>query len=67
MSFEYVKLKKNPNCKVCGSHPEITGLVDYFEFCGVPGLDHAEGKMGAGWGITALQLAKKRKRGDKSS
>ena len=65
MSFEYVKLKKNPNCKVCGPHPEITGLVDYFEFCGVPGLDHAEGSLGAGWELTALQLAKKLKRGDK--
>ncbi|MBE3119222.1 MAG: molybdopterin-synthase adenylyltransferase MoeB [Candidatus Atribacteria bacterium] len=65
MSFEYVKLKKNLNCKVCGLHPEITGLVDYFEFCGVPSLDHAEGSLGAGWELTALQLAKKLKRGDK--
>ncbi len=65
MSFEYVKLKKNPNCKVCGPHPEIAGLVDYFEFCGVPSLDHAEGSLGAGWELTALQLAKKLKRGDK--
>jgi adenylyltransferase/sulfurtransferase len=66
MSFEYVKLKKNPSCKACGSHPEITGLVDYFEFCGVPGLDRTEGSMGAGREITALQLAKKLKRGDKT-
>ena len=65
MSFEYVKLKKNPNCKICGPHPEITALVDYFEFCGVPGLDHAEGSTGTGWELTALQLAKKLKRGDK--
>ncbi|MCX6035682.1 MAG: ThiF family adenylyltransferase, partial [Chloroflexi bacterium] len=58
MSFEYVKLKKNPDCKVCGPHPEITALVDYFEFCGVPGLDHAEGPTGAGRDITARELAK---------
>lgn len=65
MSFEFVKLKKDPNCKACGPHPEVTGLVDYFEFCGVPGLDHAEGSTGAGWELTALQLAKKLKRGEK--
>lgn len=65
MSFEYVKLKKNPACKVCGSHPEITALVDYFEFCGVPGLDHLEPLTDAQWNITALQLAERLKRGEK--
>jgi adenylyltransferase/sulfurtransferase len=65
MSFDYVKLKKNPGCKVCGPHPEITALVDYFEFCGVPGLDHTEGPADAKWNITALHLSKRLKRGDK--
>ncbi len=65
MSFEYVKLKKNPACKVCSSHPKITALVDYFEFCGVPGLDHLEGPTDAEWNITALQLGERLKRGDK--
>ncbi len=65
MTFEYVKLKKNPNCKVCGPHPEVTALIDYNEFCGVPGIVHDEGSTDAGWDITARQLAKKLKRGDK--
>jgi adenylyltransferase/sulfurtransferase len=65
MSFEYVKLKKNPDCKVCGPHPEITGLIDYFEFCGVPGLDHPETQTAAEWNISALELASRIKRGDK--
>ena len=65
LSFEYVKLKKNTNCKVCGPNPEITGLVDYFDFCGVPGLDHTINSKVADWELTALQLAKKLKRGDK--
>jgi len=65
MSFEYVKLKKNPECKVCGAHPEITGLVDYFEFCGVPGFDHVEGPANADWNISARELANKLKRGEK--
>ncbi len=64
MSFEYVKLKKNPKCKVCGPHPEITTLIDYFEFCGVPGLEHGEGSAGNDWDITAAELAEKIERGD---
>ena len=32
MSFEFVTLRKNPACKVCGAHPEITGLIDYENF-----------------------------------
>src|SRR5688572_3838589 len=42
MSFEYVKLKKNPNCAMCGEKPTITELIDYEAFCGVPGHDHEE-------------------------
>ncbi|MBM3152322.1 MAG: molybdopterin-synthase adenylyltransferase MoeB, partial [Chloroflexi bacterium] len=57
MSFEYVTLKKNPGCKVCGPYPEITALIDYNEFCGVPGLVHDEGSAGRGWDITARELA----------
>jgi adenylyltransferase/sulfurtransferase len=57
MSFEYVTLKKNSRCKICGSHPEVTALVDYFEFCGVPGLEHDEGSAGKEWDITPLELS----------
>jgi len=63
MSFEYVKLKKNPNCKVCGPNPEVTELIDYEEFCGVPGHDHEEGSAGEQWDISAPELAE-RLRGD---
>ena len=64
MSFEYVRLKKNPKCRVCGTHPEITALVDYDEFCGVPGLGHDEGSTGADWDITAPALAERLRRGE---
>jgi molybdopterin/thiamine biosynthesis adenylyltransferase/rhodanese-related sulfurtransferase len=57
MTFEYVKLKKNPGCKVCGPHPEVIALIDYNEFCGVPGLEHAEGSAGREWDITAGELS----------
>jgi molybdopterin/thiamine biosynthesis adenylyltransferase/rhodanese-related sulfurtransferase len=37
MKFRELKLRKNPNCPVCGEHPTITGLIDYNEFCGIRG------------------------------
>ena len=39
MSFRELKLKKNPDCKVCGENPEVTELIDYDEFCGVSSKD----------------------------
>lgn len=35
MEFREVKLRRNPQCPVCGDHPTITQLVDYDEFCGL--------------------------------
>ena len=61
LSFQTVKLHKNPECKVCGEHPEITGLIDYEAFCGVPAHDHDEGSAGDEWDITASQLSSRLK------
>jgi adenylyltransferase/sulfurtransferase len=57
MSFDFVNLRKNPKCRVCGPNADIKELIDYEEFCGVPRRDHDEGSAGAGWDIDALQLA----------
>jgi adenylyltransferase/sulfurtransferase len=35
MEFREVRLKRNPDCPVCGEHPTITELVDYEAFCGL--------------------------------
>jgi adenylyltransferase/sulfurtransferase len=35
MNFRTLKLRKNPNCPMCGTH-EIKELIDYDQFCGVP-------------------------------
>ena len=64
MSFDFVKLRKNPKCKVCSAEPEITELIDYEAFCGVPSYDHDEGAVGGGWDITAVDLAERLKTGD---
>jgi len=37
MRFRELKLKKNPDCPLCGKHPTITKLIDYEEFCGIRG------------------------------
>jgi sulfur-carrier protein adenylyltransferase/sulfurtransferase len=39
MKFRELKLRKNPDCVVCGTHPTITKLIDYEEFCGIRGQE----------------------------
>src|SRR5258707_1167236 len=39
MKFRELKLRKNPDCVVCGTHPTVTKLIDYDEFCGLRGQD----------------------------
>ena len=35
MRFRELKLRKNPECPVCGDHPPVTELIDYQNFCGI--------------------------------
>ncbi len=35
--FREVKIRRDPNCPVCGEHPTIRKLIDYEQFCGVSG------------------------------
>jgi len=35
MRFRELKLRKNPECPVCGDHPTVTALIDYQHFCGI--------------------------------
>ena len=35
MRFRELKLRKNPECSVCGSNPTVTQLIDYQQFCGI--------------------------------
>ncbi len=64
MTFEYVKLRRNPHCKVCGEHPVVTELIDYEAFCGVPGHDRESGSAGAEWDITPGELAARLESGE---
>jgi adenylyltransferase/sulfurtransferase len=60
MTFDEVKLRKNPNCLVCSDHPTVTELIDYEQFCGMPMNDHqTEVSAGAGLDITVQELKSK--------
>src|SRR5689334_13666608 len=37
MKFRELKLRKNPDCPMCGKNRTIHQLIDYYEFCGVRG------------------------------
>jgi adenylyltransferase/sulfurtransferase len=44
MSFREFKVRRNPNCPVCGDRPTVTKLIDYEQFCGVRGAEPAAPK-----------------------
>jgi molybdopterin/thiamine biosynthesis adenylyltransferase/rhodanese-related sulfurtransferase len=64
LRFDRVKLKKNPQCKVCSPNPEVTELIDYEAFCGVPGHDREEGRLDSEWEIEPHELDRRIKNGD---
>src|SRR3569833_461020 len=35
MKFRELKLRKNPDCPVCGENPTVKELIDYQQFCGI--------------------------------
>ena len=48
MEFRAVRIRRDPECVVCGDHPTVTALIDYDEFCGFPGGGHAVAGTPAG-------------------
>src|SRR5450432_1452522 len=69
MRFRELKLRKNPECPVCGDHRTITKLIDYNQFCGVPQEDpqqasQQETKVTEGE-IEVTEVKEKLDRGDK--
>jgi molybdopterin/thiamine biosynthesis adenylyltransferase/rhodanese-related sulfurtransferase len=39
MKFREMKLRKNPECPICGDHRTIHELIDYQQFCGMPNVE----------------------------
>ncbi|HMK08479.1 MAG TPA: molybdopterin-synthase adenylyltransferase MoeB [Anaerolineales bacterium] len=65
MSFDRVRLRKNPACSVCSAAPVVTDLIDYEAFCGVPGHDREGEAPAAAWDIEPEELRDRLARGDR--
>jgi adenylyltransferase/sulfurtransferase len=62
MSYRTVRVKKDPECAICGKNPTITGLIDYDAFCGTLSADAQQAASGST--ITATELKDMLDRGD---
>ena len=64
LKFREFKLRRDPNCPVCGTHPTITELIDYEQFCGIPQAQAAEAEESLVPSIRPEELKAKMDRGD---
>jgi molybdopterin/thiamine biosynthesis adenylyltransferase/rhodanese-related sulfurtransferase len=64
MKFRELRLRKNPECPVCGEHPTVTKLIDYAEFCGIRGEEAPMSETSVPE-ITPRELKSRLDRGDK--
>ena len=67
MKFRELKLRKNVDCPVCGTNPTVTALIDYNEFCGVPGAQESQEKTTvseAAGGIAEMEVTELKRRLD---
>ena len=65
MKFRELKLRKNPECPVCGDNPTVTKLIDYVEFCGVPHQEAPPEPVAMTGDIEPTEVKTKLDRGDK--
>jgi adenylyltransferase/sulfurtransferase len=56
MKFRELKLRKNPECPMCGANPSIHALIDYEQFCGIPQHAEPETKGMSEWEIDPVGL-----------
>lgn len=64
LKFREVEVRKNPDCPVCGHHPDVTELIDYEQFCGIRGEEEEALDLGTEWEISPEQLKTRLDRGD---
>ena len=55
MSYRTVRVRKDPECPICGKNPSITELIDYDAFCGAVSEDAAEAASGSTISATDLK------------
>jgi molybdopterin/thiamine biosynthesis adenylyltransferase/rhodanese-related sulfurtransferase/molybdopterin converting factor small subunit len=64
MKFRELKLRKDPDCPVCGTHPTVTRLIDYEQFCGVVPAAPEPVAVNHATEITSIELKQRMDRGD---
>src|SRR6202521_2777298 len=64
MRFRELKLRKNPECPVCGDNPTVTKLIDYQQFCGIPQHEPAPAPGVKEGEISPVEVKAKIDRGD---
>jgi adenylyltransferase/sulfurtransferase len=64
MKFRELKLRKDPDCPVCGTHPTVTKLIDYEQFCGVVPAAPEPVAVNNATEITSVDLKQRMDRGD---
>ncbi len=68
MRFRELRLQKDPDCPVCGTHPTVTKLIDYDQFCGIQPATVESTTVntpGDAQEITSLELKQRVDKGDK--
>ncbi|HEX7139652.1 MAG TPA: molybdopterin-synthase adenylyltransferase MoeB [Vicinamibacterales bacterium] len=65
MKFRELRLRKDPDCPVCGTHPTVKQLIDYEQFCGIVPAKPESTAVNNATEITALELKQRLDRGDK--
>lgn len=65
MKFRELKLRKDPNCPVCGENPTIKELIDYEEFCGLRAQSQTQSAAAELEEITAPELKQRWERDEK--
>lgn len=64
MKFKELKLRRNPECPLCGENPSIRELIDYDQFCGIT-TEPVEAQTDDEWEITPVQLKQRLDQGER--
>jgi sulfur-carrier protein adenylyltransferase/sulfurtransferase len=59
MRFRELKLRKDLDCPVCGTHPTVTKLIDYQQFCGIRPEPQMEARAMNDWEISPVELKRR--------
>ncbi|HEY9251795.1 adenylyltransferase/sulfurtransferase MoeZ [Nocardioides sp. NPDC000445] len=66
MEYRKLKVRKDPNCALCGENPTVTDLIDYDAFCGAISTEAADAAAGSTISVNQLsEMIKEREEGSR--